>query len=417
MKVLIWTQYFWPETFHINAVARALQAQGADVTVLTGKPNYPDGKIYDGYRAMGIQKENYSNIELIRIPIRQRGKNSAIGMLLNYLSFIFSGYIFAPYALRGKKFDAIFVYAPSPLLQALPAIFLAWLKNAPLVLWVQDIWPDALVSTGFIKNRWLIRVVGLAVKYIYRFSDSILIQSEAFRLSVQKWSNRTEVIRFYPNSVEEIPTNVPVSKTCAGLVHDLSDGFSVVFAGNIGVAQMCETIVEAAVLLRGNPAIKFYLIGSGSRAESIQNSIDEKGLSNVVMPGKFQPEDMASIYASASVLLLTLKDEPALSSTIPGKLQTYLAVGKPIVACSNGESARIVNQSRAGISCPAGDAKSLAKAVLGLYGLSNTERERLGDNGRAYFEANFRLKERTKELLVHLETLVANRSSLPKGSI
>ncbi len=159
MNLLIWTQYFWPENFHINEVARGLRSQGVEVTVLTGKPNYPEGRIFYGYRSTGIQREMHDGFEVIRIPMRERGAGSATGLVGNYLSFVFSGYLFAPVALRDTKVEAVFVYAPSPLIQALPAIFLAWLKDAPLVLWVQDIWPDALQATGFVRNRLLLRMV------------------------------------------------------------------------------------------------------------------------------------------------------------------------------------------------------------------------------------------------------------------
>ncbi|NWD80778.1 glycosyltransferase WbuB, partial [Pseudomonas reactans] len=152
MRVLVWTQYFWPESFHINHVVEELRAQGAQVTILTGKPNYPGGKIFDGYRSTGIQSEYHDGIEIIRLPLRARGKNSGKGMALNYLSFILSGYFFAPWVLRGRKYDVVFVYAPSPLLQALPAVFVSFAKRAPLVVWVQDIWPETLLATGFIKN-------------------------------------------------------------------------------------------------------------------------------------------------------------------------------------------------------------------------------------------------------------------------
>ncbi len=403
MRVLIWTQYFWPENFHINAVARNLQAQGVKVTVLTGKPNYPEGEIFDGYKAKGIQREEYSGFEVIRIPLRQRGKNSATGLALNYLSFIVSGYLYAPYALRGKKFDAIFVYAPSPLLQALPAIFVAWLKRAPLVLWVQDIWPDALASTGFIKNRWILRLVGLAVRYIYHFSDSILIQSEGFRPFVERWTGKTACIRFFPNSVEEMPVELFTKSKDARIANDVARGFSVVFAGNIGTAQTCDTIIEAATLLQSIPEIKFYLIGSGSMAESIGKSIAARRLENVVMTGRVPAEEMSPIYAAASVLLLTLRDEPALSSTIPSKLQSYLAAGKPIIASANGESAKVVNNASAGLTCPAGDAGALAKAVIRLHELPVNERARFGENGRKYYVAHYHLQTRVTELVAHFK--------------
>lgn len=407
MKILIWTQYFWPENFHINAVARCLHAQGVEVTVLTGKPNYPEGKIFAGYRATGIFREQYSGFEVIRIPLRQRGKNSSVGLAFNYLSFIVSGYLFAPYALRSRKFDAVFVYAPSPLLQALPAIFVAWLKGAPLILWVQDVWPDALEVTGFIKKRWILAAVGLAVRYVYQFSDLILVQSEGFRAFVERWTNKKEAIAFHPNSSDEILFKPEMKDLDSGIAKTMILDFAVVFAGNIGTAQSCETIIEAACLLRDIPNIKFYLIGGGSMVESICESVKYNQLENVVMTGRVPPEEMGPIYAAASALLLTLRDQPALSSTLPSKLQSYLAAGKPIIASCNGESVKIVNDADAGITCPAGDSRALAAAVRQLYAMSAAERSRFGKNGRKYFESYFDLQVRVKELIAHFRSVCA----------
>lgn len=408
MRVLIWTQYFWPENFHINAVARNLHAQGVEVTVLTGKPNYPEGEIYAGYMAAGVQHEEYSGFEVIRIPLRQRGKNSGKGIALNYLSFIVSGYLFAPYAVRGKKFDVVFVYAPSPILQALPAVYVAWLKRAPLVLWVQDLWPDALVATGFVRKRWILRMVGLAVRYIYHFSDSILIQSEGFRASVEHLANDKEKIHCHPNSSEDVLIGSASDCQYVSVAKDVEQSFSFVFAGNIGTAQSCETIIGAAKLLQGVQDIKFYLVGTGSMADAITRKILDSSLGNVVMTGRVSAEDMASIYASASVLLLSLRDDPALSATIPSKLQSYMAAGKPILVSSNGEAADVVIKANAGITCPAGNAEALAKAVLRLYEMLPEQRACLGENGRKYFMAQYYLPDRVAELVAHFENVVAH---------
>lgn len=414
MKVLIWTQYFWPENFHINAVARSLHEQGMEVTILTGKPNYPEGKIFEGYKAKGIQQEEYFGFEVIRIPLRQRGKNSGKGMALNYLSFIASGYLFAPYALRGRKFDVVFVYGLSPLLQALPAVSLAWLKRAPLVLWVQDLWPESLVATGFIKSKWILSSVELAVRYIYHFSDSILIQCEGFRASVERWTSKKECIRYFPNSAEDTPLELSTTSQGLRIANAVAQGFSVVFAGNIGTAQSCETIIEAAQLLKPFENIKFYLVGSGSMEEYISKSVEDGGLDNVVMTGQVPPEDMVSIYASASVLLLTLRDEPTLSATIPSKLQSYLVAGKPVIASSNGESANVVIKANAGLACQAGDASALAEAVIKLYEMQPEERARLGENGRTHFETHYHLQNRVAELAMHFDDVVARHRGLEK---
>lgn len=407
MKVLIWTQYFWPENFHINAVARSLHEQGIEVTVLTGKPNYPEGKIFVGYKTTGIQYEQYSGFEVIRIPLRQRGKNSGKGIALNYLSFIASGYLFAPYALRGKKFDLIFVYAPSPLLQALPAIYIAWLKRAPLVTWVQDIWPDALVATKFVKSKLILGMVGIVVRYIYYFSDSILIQSEGFRDYVEKWTSRKARIRYFSNSSEDTFLNLSNIKDESCISSSIAMAFSVVFAGNIGKAQSCETIIQAASLLKSYKNIKFYLVGSGSMQECLSKNIINEGLDNVVMTGRVVPEEMGRIYNSASVLLMTLRDQSALSATIPSKLQNYLAAGKPVIACSNGESANVVMKANAGLSCIAGDAYALAEAVIKLYQMHPEDRLRMGENGKSYFKTHYQLNNRVAELITHFNELIA----------
>lgn len=407
MKVLIWTQYFWPENFHINTVARSLHEQGVEVTILTGKPNYPEGSFFSGYKAAGIYREKYAGFDVIRIPLKERGLGSAKGLAFNYLSFIISGYLFAPFALHGKQFDVVFVYAPSPLLQTLPAIFVAWLKRAPVVLWVQDIWPEALQATGFVKNRCFLRMVGAIVRYIYRYSDSILIQSEGFRTSVERLVNDKKKIRFYPNSAEDVSVKLVSEFQNIRVVEDVAQSFSIVFAGNIGTVQSCETIVDAAKLLQVVHNIKFFLVGSGSMADSIAQNIATNRLDNVVMTGRVPAEDMVSIYASASVLLLSLQDDPALSATIPSKLQSYLAAGKPIIVSSNGESADILIKANAGLASPAGNAEALANAVLRLYEMRAEELACLGENGRKYFMAHYYLPDRVDELVAHFKDVVA----------
>ena len=170
MKLLVVSQYFWPENFRINELVSQLVAEGLKVTVLTGKPNYPEGKFFPGNRAWGIRHACHAGAEVIRLPLAPRGSRSGLRLAINYLSFVLAGYFLAPFALRGAQFDAVFVYAPSPLLQALPAILLAWLKRAPLIVWVQDLWPESLSATGHVKNRFLLRMVETVVRYIYRLS-------------------------------------------------------------------------------------------------------------------------------------------------------------------------------------------------------------------------------------------------------
>jgi glycosyltransferase involved in cell wall biosynthesis len=403
MKVLVWTQYFWPENFHINQVVAELREQGMDVTVLTGKPNYPDGEIFSGYSALGIQTEHRDGVDIIRLPLRPRGKSSAKGLILNYLSFIASGYVLGPWALRGRAFDVVFVYAPSPLLQALPAIFVSWIKRAPLALWVQDIWPESLQATGFIKSRRVLKFIEYIVRYIYRFSDSILIQSEGFRDSVQRLSNDRAKIKFFPNSAQESVRTNELNSSNAGRV---SRYFSVVFAGNVGIAQSCTTIVDAARILQAHTDIRFFVVGSGSMDKTIASMIHDERLDNIELLGRVSPEEVMGIYAASSVLLLTLRDDPTLAATVPSKFQSYLAAGRPIIASCNGQTVELLANAEAGLSCAAEDPLQLAAAVLEMYGSTPERLEKMGENGRKFFLSQFHLPARVSQLIKHFNNLV-----------
>ena len=404
MKVLVWTQYFWPETFHINEVVRELVRQGISVTVLTGKPNYPEGKVFEGYRAYGTQTEFHEGVEIIRLPLFPRGQGSAIGLILNYLSFVLFGYLLAPWSLRGKKFDRIFVYAPSPILQALPAIFLSHLKKAPLILWVQDIWPDALRATGYVENRTLLAIVGFFVRIIYRFSDLILIQSEGFRTSVEFHTKGKAKIREFSNSAINPSGLEAKANASTEFGTRIAQCFSLVFAGNIGSAQSCETIIQAANSLRAFKDIKFFLIGSGSKLQELRRLVSSLGLTNVEMPGRMNSDQMPAIYSETSVLLLSLADDVSLSRTIPSKLQGYLAAGKPIIASCNGEAASVVQRANAGLTCGAGDVLALVQAIEYVYKMDAPERLKFGVNGRRFYDENYSLQKQISRLIEHFQS-------------
>lgn len=410
MKILLSTQYFWPENFSINDLIKSLSDKSVKSTVLTGKPNYPEGKVFPGYRAAGIQTEFLQNIPVIRLPIVPRGKRSAPSLCLNYLSFILSGIFLAPYALRGRDFDVVFVYAPSPLLQALPAILLSKIKRVPMVLWVQDLWPDALVSTGYLNNKLVLWLVEVIVKYIYKSADMILVQSEGFIDPVSRLAGCVDKIRYYPNGSRDLLKNVSVDYLDLALTNELSKHFSVVFAGNIGSAQSCQTIVSAAEVLQKYTQIKFYLIGDGSFKQEILQLIEEKCLFNVELVDKIPAERMPGVYMHASVLLLTLAKKSGLSATVPSKLQSYLSAGKPIVASCNGETARIIKVSGAGLAVPAEDPNALARAVVQLFELSDTDRKNLGDSGRRYYKRHFDLEMLCGELISVLESVIQKKA-------
>jgi glycosyltransferase involved in cell wall biosynthesis len=403
VNVLVLSQYFWPENFPINNLVKALSTKGVFVDVLTGQPNYPGGRILDGYRAWRCVKQEWSGVTLHRLPLMPRGRGSAVGLALNYLSFVVSGLLLAPWVLRRKRVDVVFVYAISPILQAIPAILVKWVKGAKLAIWVQDLWPESLEATGFVRNRFLLAAMKVVVRWIYRHADMILVQSEAFIEPVAALAERNKIV-YYPNSADDVFLSPATVTDCS--IDGLNEGFSVAFAGNLGSAQAIETIVEAAALLQDRPDIRIFLIGDGSRADWIKEQIRMRGLPNVILPGRYPIESMPAVLRQAGALLVTLKDQPIFHYVVPSKLQVYLAIGRPIVAGLNGEGARVVAQAEAGICCPAEDAVSLADAIKRLSDMPVSERDRMGQNGISFFQSHYDKDMLMQSLIAHFDNLV-----------
>lgn len=384
LKVLVVSQYFWPESFRINEVVEALIQRGCQVTVLTGQPNYPEGKVYPGYRAFStVEEQHESGARIVRIPLLPRSSGSGLRLALNYLSFVFSGLVIAPWKLRQDTFDVIFVYAISPVTQVIPAILLRRLKRSALVVWVQDLWPESLEVTGFVRNRTVLGLVAAMTRWIYRRSDRLLVQSKAFIAPVETMAGGTPVA-YHPN-----PGDASRPGAVATPAATLAPGFNVVFAGNMGTAQSPETIVRAAFALQDLKDLRFVIIGGGSRLEWLREEARRLGLANMDFMGRFQAEQMIPILRQASALLITLGSGDILTRTIPSKLGTYLAVGRPIVGALDGEGADVIASARAGVSCPAEDADGLAAAIRSVYHLPDEDRLAMGASGQQYFSDHF----------------------------
>ncbi len=406
MRVLVVSQYFWPESFRINEVVKSLRSEGCDITVLTGQPNYPQGKVFDGYRATAFGVEQHeTGYEIFRVPLWPRGGGGALALVANYLSFVITAGLFGPWLLRKKFFDVVFVFAPSPIVQVIPAVWIAFLKRAKLVTWVQDLWPQSLEATGFVRNRWVLAGVGMVVRWIYQRCDLLLVQSQAFISSVKAMAGQTPV-RYHPNPGELAFGQLLPSGPPALL---LEPGFNVVFAGNLGTVQALGTVLDAAELLRPYADVHWVLVGSGSRSEWLHKEVARRQLDNVQLPGRFAPEAMPGILAQASALLVTLARNPIMSQTVPSKVQAYLAAGKPIVASLDGEGARVLNESGAGVSCPAEDAEALAQALLRLRAMPPDDLRRMGEAGLTYYQQHFNPSVLAAKLAQHFSQVLAGR--------
>jgi glycosyltransferase involved in cell wall biosynthesis len=395
MKLLIVTQYFWPENFRINDLALALAERGHHVEVLTGKPNYPTGKFIEGYSFLGKRSEVWNNITIHRAPLISRGRAGGIRLMLNYISFAFFSSIRA-FSIKGS-FDKILVYEPSPITVGIPAIVMKWRKKADVYFWVQDLWPQSVSAAGGINNDTVLILLDKVTRWIYKKSDKILIQSEGFRKILHKQGVNDNKILYYPNSVESL-FQVRLPKT--EILNKLPMGFKIMFAGNIGESQDFETIVETAKIIKAiNPEIKWVILGDGRKKSFVEEKIEEFQLEKqVFLLGSYPVQSMPDFFACADCLLVSLKRDDIFSVTIPSKIQSYLACGKPILASLDGEGGRIVEEAGAGLVSEAESPQQLAEQVLNLFGKSKEDREVMGIKARNYFEANFERELLTSRL-------------------
>jgi glycosyltransferase involved in cell wall biosynthesis len=397
MRILLVSQYFWPESFKINDLSEELLKRGNEVTVLTGKPNYPQGDYYTGYGFWGYKTEIYKGIRIIRVPLLSRGSGSDLRLSLNYLSFVFFSYW---YILTHKqKNDVSLTFAISPITQVYAALLHKILYKSKAYLWVQDLWPESVLAASKMRKGFLYKLIYVMVKRIYRKVDGILVQSEGFYGSIINKGINTNKISYVPNWAEDIfldKENILINK----FKNKLPKGFVIMFAGNIGEAQDFDSIIEAACLTRKNNDIKWVIVGNGRKREYLQKKIVLRKLEQTVfLLGQYPVEDMPNLFIHADVLLVSLKDEEIFSLTIPSKIQCYMAFGKPIVSMLNGVGNKIINEAECGYTSLAGDYKQLALNVEALYGKSSKELDVMGKNGQIYYHKYFSKESIMNKLL------------------
>jgi len=406
-KLLIVAQNFWPENFPINSISESL-INNYSIDVITGQPNYPYGKIYKGYKWYSIRKEMLNNINIYRVPIIPRFSGTSINLIFNYTSFIISACLFGYFSIFKKKYNLVFVYAPSPILQSLVGIFYSKIKKIKLITWVQDLWPDVLNSTGHINNKYILKIVLSIVKYIYKKNDLLLVQSYEFKKNILSLNSEYNV-EYLPNPgnikyLDEQINNelIPHIK----LINLFKNNFNIVYAGNIGTVQSLETIVKSAQSLNKFKDIKFYIIGNGRNFNLINKKIKKLKLKNVFLTGYINEKYMPLILNKSTLLYISLKNDEVLNSTIPSKFQNYLAAGKPILASISGETANIINECQCGVVCPPEDSIELSKAILKMKKLSLSILDSMGNNGKKYFLKHYHPNQVIDRLCMHINKLV-----------
>ena len=366
----------------------ALKARGHEVCVLTGMPNYPDGKIFDGYSWRKKRHEEMEGIPIVRVPLFARREGRGWQMAINFLSFALSACLLAPWVLRGKRFDVIFTYEVSPVTVGLPAVLMAKIHRARHFFWVLDLWPETLAATGAVKSPGVLALVGKMVRWIYRNCDRILLQSKSFVQPVLNVGAEEQQLRYFPNWAEALYQSVVPAEKAVERKEMPDSGFVVMFAGNLGAAQALDSIVEAAECLKDRD-IHWVILGDGRRRAWLESQVQAKCLAKVHILGSRPMQTMPTYFALADAMLVTLKDDPVMSTTIPGKVQSYLACGRPIIGALSGAGADVIHESGAGYVVPPDDVHGLARVVGEMSRLPVVERNKMGKAARDYYEQHF----------------------------
>jgi len=385
-KVLLVSQNFYPEFFKSNDIAFELAKKGFDVDVLTGIPNYPQGEYYKGYGLFKKRKETVNGVKVYRVFQFPRGKKGGnLGLSLNYVSFVISGFFWALYLSIFKNYNSIIIHLVSPITQAIPAIVIKSFRKTPIYSWVLDIWPDSAVLGGGINNKSIIGVLDFIVKFVYNKSDKILISSKPFKdLILQKGDYEDKII-YFPNWSEDF-LNMPRVE-----IPTLPDGFIIMMAGNLGVAQTLDAVMNAALELKEDDSIKWVLIGDGSHKQRVEDFVEKHGLEDsVFLLGRYPFEMMPSFYQKANAMLLTLKaDYPHINAVVPARLQSYMAASRPVLAMASGASADIIKESDSGYVVDSEDYNSLVEVIKNKVLTDMEGFELKGANGRKYYDKHY----------------------------
>lgn len=402
MKILITTQYFYPENFRINDFAFKMVKRGHEVFVITGIPNYPGGKFFGDYKI--FKGENIEGVMVYRVPLIPRGKSRGFDLAINYLSFLVSALIFGPFLLRKIHPDIIFSVNYSPATVGVVGVLFSKLKKVPLFLWVQDLWPDSLLATGAIRSGFILSAINNLVRWIYHNSNLIFIQSRSFKEALlSQGSVEITKIRYLPNWAEDnFKTD---SKHDDNPYSELlpKNKFIIMFAGNLGVAQSLKTIVLAAKEIQNYP-IHWVFLGDGRQKEWLENAVSNAGLHNSIsILGRYPLEEMPKFFKLADAMLVSLKKDPVFSMTIPGKIQSYLRNAKPILSALDGAGAVVIDESGAGVNVNSEDFLELAKGALKMSKLSAKDLNVMSDNAKKYYNENFELEALLSQFEIEVE--------------
>jgi glycosyltransferase involved in cell wall biosynthesis len=394
MRILYLTHYFQPEPiFWALPLAKAFVRQGHQVQVLTSFPNYPGGKVYEGYKIKLLQKEIMDGIDVIRVPLYPSHDNSSLKRIVCYASFGLSASTVGLWAT--KKADVAYIMQ-GPMTLGIPALMLKLIKRMPFVIHIQDLWPDSLLSTGMFNNKFGLKMLDAWCYFVYRHAAKIITITPGMKNRLIKRGisgDKIEVIYNWCDCSQICPAekNEELAKSLG-----MAARFNFVFAGNLGRAQALEPVLDAAALLKvAYPKIQFVFIGSGVAVEDLKKKAADLGLKNVLFLPRRPANEIGPILSLADVLFVHLKKDPLFEITIPSKTQAYLAMGRPILIGVEGDAADLVQRAGAGIPCEPENPHSIASAAESLYLLPEEQRRMMARAGAEYYERELSFQRAT----------------------
>lgn len=410
MKILLLSQFYWPEArsapTNLAAVAEYLQERGHRVQVITGFPNHPMGRVYDGYRMRWRTWDEVRGVSVLRLPLYTDHSLSTIRRALHYASFAVSSATLGAWLTRKFQADVIFVYLP-PLTNWLPIRVLKFLHKAPAMYWVTDLWPEALRAVGANLRPWIERAISRLDRAVNNQAALICLNSPGLKTRLQEKGVASEQLAVVTDWADE-DLFFPVEPDAElARKHGLAGKFNILYGGTLGPAQGLETVLEAAQSLADLPELQFVLVGDGEDAHRLRELACDRGVTNVRFLGRQPMTEMRRFFALADVLLTHLKPDPLFELQIPSKTMAYMACGRPILCGIAGAAAKVIEGSRAGLCSSPGDAKSMNTAVRNLFGMSQDEREQLGRNGREVYLKKYTRSVQAKKIETLLESVVA----------
>lgn len=396
MKILLLTQWFDPEpTFKGLAFAKELKRQGHEVQVLTGFPNYPGGKIYEGYKLKLYQREEVDGISILRVALYPNHDSSALKRIFNYISFAFMAMLFGIFAT--KKADVIYAYHP-PLTVGIAAIFIKFFRRIPIVYDIQDMWPDTLQATGMLNNNKILNLIGSVCKLVYRFVDHIVVLCPGFKHTLIERNVPKEKISVIYNWCDEQgltqakPAKIEYQQM-------MQNKFNIVFAGNMGKAQALDSILDVAKKVQDIQDIQFVFVGGGTETERLKQRLITENISNTVFIPRMPMAEVGGVLKLSSLLLVHLKKDPLFEITVPSKTQAYMAMGKPVLMAVAGDAADLIQSAECGCVAISENVESIQAAILKIYHLSASEQLQMGLNARNYYLRELSLESGVKQFI------------------